>query len=94
MGFRFISYTTCNNCPGDDLERVAIATGATICSNIEQISPNMLGVAGKVILKGLVTLKVSEIVIGNSGQELVIIEECKDPKSVSIMVWEIAGKHL
>lgn len=73
-------WLACNQCiavswvSGDDLERVAMACGATICPRIEELSEKMLGYAESI----------SEQVIENSS--IVVIEGCKNPKACSILV--------
>ncbi|MHC1635931.1 MAG: thermosome subunit beta [Candidatus Methanospirareceae archaeon] len=57
-----------------DMERLARATGAKIVMNIDEISENDLGYAGLV----------EERKVG--GDKMVFIEECKNPRSVSIVV--------
>ncbi len=57
-----------------DIEKLSKATGAKIISNIEQLTANDLGAAGLV----------EERRIGNDN--MVFIEECSDPKAVSILI--------
>eukprot|EP01112_Ceratiomyxa_fruticulosa_P017097 TRINITY_DN5265_c0_g1_i1.p1 TRINITY_DN5265_c0_g1~~TRINITY_DN5265_c0_g1_i1.p1 ORF type:complete len:322 (+),score=51.30 TRINITY_DN5265_c0_g1_i1:714-1679(+) len=61
---------------GDELERVALATGAIICRRVEELEPKMLGFCGKI----------SEVRLENSTGELIIIEECKNPRVVTFLV--------
>ncbi|MDR2855524.1 MAG: TCP-1/cpn60 chaperonin family protein [Methanomicrobiales archaeon] len=57
-----------------DMEKLARATGATIVSSIDAISDTELGEAGIVEERKL------------SGEEMIFVEECKNPKAVSIIV--------
>jgi len=57
-----------------DIENLARATGATIINSIDVITPNDLGAAGRVEEKKL------------SGQEMIYVSECKNPKAVSIII--------
>jgi archaeal chaperonin len=57
-----------------DIEKLARATGASIITNIETITPEILGYAGTV----------EEIKIGD--EEMTYIRECKNPKAVTILV--------
>ncbi len=57
-----------------DMEKLSRATGASIVTNIEDLSGNDLGYAGVV----------EEVKIGDD--EMIYVKECKDPKSVSILV--------
>lgn len=57
-----------------DMEKLARATGGTIVTNIDDISPNDLGKAGLVEERKI------------SGEEMLFIEECENPKAVSILV--------
>ncbi len=57
-----------------DMEKLARATGANIVTNIEDLSSKDLGFAGLV----------EEVKIGDD--EMTFVRECKDPKSVSILV--------
>ena len=57
-----------------DIEKLSKATGAKIISNIEQLTANDLGSAGIV----------EERRVGNDN--MVFIEECKDPKAISILI--------
>jgi len=57
-----------------DMEKLAKATGATIVSSLESLSPADLGYAGSVTEKKI------------AGEAMVFVEQCKDPKSVSIFV--------
>jgi archaeal chaperonin len=57
-----------------DMEKLARATGATVVTNIEDLSHDDLGLAGSVAEKRI------------SGEEMIFVEECKDPKSVTLLI--------
>jgi archaeal chaperonin len=57
-----------------DIENLARATGANIVNSIDAISPKDLGTAGLVEERKV------------SGDEMIYVSECKDPKAVSIIV--------
>jgi thermosome len=57
-----------------DMEKLARATGATVVSTIDGLSPKELGLAGAIEEKKI------------GGEAMVFVEKCKDPKSVSIFV--------
>ena len=57
-----------------DMEKLARATGATIVTNISELSEKDLGYAGVV----------EEVKIGED--EMVFVRECRDPKSVTILI--------
>jgi thermosome len=57
-----------------DCENIARATGATMITSIDVITPNNLGKAGRVEEKKL------------SGHVMIYISECKNPKAVSIII--------
>ena len=57
-----------------DMEKLAKATGATIVTNISELSEKDLGYAGLV----------EEVKIGED--EMVFVRDCKDPKSVTILI--------
>ncbi|HDL16097.1 MAG TPA: thermosome subunit [Euryarchaeota archaeon] len=57
-----------------DIEKLSRATGATIVTNLEDISEKDLGYAGMV----------EEVKIGDD--EMVFVRECKEPKAVTILV--------
>lgn len=57
-----------------DMEKLSKATGATIVTNFEDLSESDLGYAGKV----------EEEKIGDD--EMIFVKECRDPKSVTILV--------
>ena len=57
-----------------DMERLGKATGGKLVTNIEDLSPEDLGKAGKVYEKKIF------------DEILIFIEECRDPKAVSIII--------
>lgn len=57
-----------------DMEKLAQATGGKIVTNIEDLSPTDLGKAGVVEERKI------------SGEEMTFIEECQNPKAVSVLV--------
>jgi len=57
-----------------DMEKLARATGGSMVSSIDAISKEELGFAGLVEERKI------------SGEEMIFVEECKNPKAVSIMV--------
>jgi len=57
-----------------DMEKLARATGATIVSSIDAIADTELGSAGIVEERKI------------SGEEMIFVEECKNPKAVSIII--------
>jgi thermosome len=57
-----------------DMENLSRATGATIVNSIDAITKNDLGTAGLVEEKKL------------SGEEMIFVSDCKNPKAVSIIV--------
>jgi thermosome len=57
-----------------DMEKLARATGANVLSNIHDLSKSDLGHAGKVQEKKI------------AGEDMVFVEECKDPKAVTILI--------
>ena len=57
-----------------DMEMLAKATGANIVSNVDELTPEELGYAGLVEEKKL------------AGEEMIFVRECKNPKSVSLLV--------
>jgi thermosome len=57
-----------------DMEALARATGAVIVSNINDLSKNDLGYAGIVQERKI------------TGDEMIFIEECRDPKAVTILI--------
>lgn len=61
---------------GVEIELIAIATGGRIIPRFQEITADKLGHAGVV----------KEIVFGTTGDKMVIIEECKNSKAVTILV--------
>jgi len=59
-------------CKSTDLDAIALATGATVCANVMEITKKDLGTAGEV----------SEKKIGEDG--MAFITGCKNPKAVTI----------
>ena len=57
-----------------DIERLEKATGARVATNIEDLNPEDLGQAGRVYEKKIF------------DEVLIFVEECKDPKAVSIIL--------
>jgi thermosome len=57
-----------------DMEKLAKATGARVVSSIEEFSKDDLGSAGLVEEQKL------------AGEEMIFVRDCKDPKSVSILI--------
>ncbi|ACL15428.1 thermosome subunit alpha [Methanosphaerula palustris] len=57
-----------------DMEKLARATGATMVSSIDAISKDELGTAGLIEEKKV------------SGEEMIFVTECSNPKAVSIIV--------
>ncbi len=57
-----------------DIEKIAKATGAKIVSNVDELTQDDLGHAGLV----------EEIKV--SGEDMIFVRECKDPRSVSILI--------
>ncbi len=57
-----------------DMEKLAKATGATIVTSIKDLSEKDLGFAGKVEERKI------------SGENMIFVENCKDPKAVTILV--------
>ena len=57
-----------------DMEKLARATGASIISSINAISSKELGYAGNVEERKV------------SGEEMIFVEECKNPKAVTIII--------
>ncbi|MHC1626105.1 MAG: thermosome subunit alpha [Methanoculleaceae archaeon] len=57
-----------------DMEKLARATGASVVSSIDAISPEELGKAGKVEEKKV------------SGEEMIYVTGCENPKAVSIII--------
>jgi T-complex protein 1 subunit epsilon len=61
---------------GVEIELIAMATGARIVPRFEEITPEKLGHAGKV----------KEISFGTSNDKVILIEECKNSKAVTILI--------
>ena len=57
-----------------DMKALAKATGAKIISNIKELSKEDLGFAGEVYEKKI------------SGDEMIFVEKCKEPKAVTILI--------
>ncbi|MDR3222239.1 MAG: TCP-1/cpn60 chaperonin family protein [Methanobrevibacter sp.] len=57
-----------------DIEKLAKATGATIVSNVDDLTANDLGGAGSVVEKKI------------SGEEMIFVENAKEAKSVTLLV--------
>ena len=57
-----------------DMEKLARATGATVVTNIEDLTSDDLGLAGSVAGKRI------------SGEEMIFVEECKDPTSDTLLI--------
>jgi thermosome len=57
-----------------DVEKLSRATGATIVTNVQELSPEDLGEAGVVEERKV------------AGDDMIFVEECKDPKAVTILV--------
>ncbi len=58
----------------NDMKKIGKATGAKIAASLEDLSGENLGYAGKVHIEKL------------AGENLALIEECKNPKAVTILV--------
>ncbi|MEA4957190.1 60 kDa chaperonin [bioreactor metagenome] len=57
-----------------DIEKLAKATGATVVSNIDDLSAEDLGSAGEVTEKKI------------SGEDMIFVEDCKEAKAVTLLV--------
>jgi len=57
-----------------DIEKLSRATGATIVTNIQELSSDDLGYAGLVEERKV------------AGDDMIFIEDCKDPKAVTILI--------
>ncbi|MCL5434666.1 MAG: TCP-1/cpn60 chaperonin family protein [Candidatus Marsarchaeota archaeon] len=57
-----------------DVEKLARATGATIVTSLDDLSAKDLGYAGAVEERKI------------SGEQMIFVEKCKDPKSVTIFI--------
>ncbi|ADP76885.1 thermosome subunit [Methanothermus fervidus DSM 2088] len=56
-----------------DMEKLSKATGGSIVTNVKDLSPDDLGEAGRVIEKKV------------AGEEMIYVEDCKEPKAVTIL---------
>lgn len=61
---------------GGDIELLAMATGARIIPRFEEISSKKLGSAGKI----------REIAFGTTNERMLVVEDCKNCKAVTIFV--------
>merc|ERR1712176_689530 len=61
---------------GVELELIAIATGGRIVPRFEELSPEKLGKAGVV----------REITFGTTKEQMLVIEECANSKTVTVLV--------
>lgn len=61
---------------GVDIELLAMATGARIVPRFEEITAEKLGVAGKI----------REMSFGTTDDKVLIIEECRNTKAVTVLV--------
>lgn len=61
---------------GVEIELLAMATGARIVPRFEEITPDKLGHAGRV----------KEISYGTSNDKVILIEECKNTKAVTVLI--------
>uniref|UniRef100_A0A6B2E5U4 T-complex protein 1 subunit epsilon n=1 Tax=Phlebotomus kandelakii TaxID=1109342 RepID=A0A6B2E5U4_9DIPT len=61
---------------GPEIELIAIATGGRIVPRFEELSTDKLGLAGLV----------REISFGTSKEKMLVIEECKNSKAVTILI--------
>lgn len=61
---------------GTDIELIAVATGGRIIPRFEDIDPKKLGKAKLV----------KEIQFGTSNERMLVIEECENSKSVTILI--------
>jgi thermosome len=57
-----------------DMEKLAKATGASIISNLNDLTEKDLGFAGSVEEKKI------------AGESMIFVEECKDPKAVTVLI--------
>ncbi|MBR5503877.1 MAG: TCP-1/cpn60 chaperonin family protein [Methanobrevibacter sp.] len=57
-----------------DIDKLAKATGATVVSNLDDLTEDDLGHAGSVIQKKI------------SGDDMIFVEECQEPKAVTLLV--------
>ncbi len=61
-------------CKKSDMEALAKATGAKVVTSVEDLAPSELGKAGFVEERKI------------SGDEMIFVQECKDPKAVSVLI--------
>jgi len=61
---------------GPEIELIAIATGGRIVPRFQELSPEKLGLAGKV----------RELNFGTTKDKMLVIEECKNSKAVTIFL--------
>merc|ERR1712224_998544 len=61
---------------GPEIELIAIATGGRIVPRFQELSPEKLGLAGKV----------RELNFGTTKDKMLVIEECKNSKAVTIFI--------
>jgi T-complex protein 1 subunit epsilon len=61
---------------GNDIELLAMATGARIVPRFEEISADKLGRAGRV----------REMHFGTTNERVLIIEECSQTKAVTVII--------
>ena len=61
---------------GIDIELLAMATGARIVPRFEEIDSSKLGLAGKI----------RELSFGTTDDKVLIIEECKNTKAVTLLI--------
>ena len=57
-----------------DIEKLSRATGATVVTNLDDLSADDLGEAGKVTEQKV------------SGEDMIFVEECAEPKAVTLLV--------
>lgn len=57
-----------------DIEKLAKATGATVMSNIDDLTEAELGTAGSVTQQKI------------SGEDMIFVEQCKEPKAVTLLI--------
>ena len=65
---------TCRRVKKSDMEKLAKATGATMVTTLDDLSAKDLGHAGSVQEKKV------------AGEQMTFVEQCKDPKAVTILV--------
>ena len=57
-----------------DIEKLSRATGATVVTNLDDLTDDDLGDAGSVTQQKI------------SGEDMIFVEECKEPKAVTLLV--------